>query len=171
MKRIFQLLSLCLLLCLSACQNKKETLFIEKDGKLYEIFDQVSFYYPETFGVDARSYNADTIQFLKDGELISYTSYPDTIDNSVDEMAKLYEGQLQQNGASDITCEVVTLDSGNVCYIYTGQYYTTGIKFKHVVYFTMNATYVYGYQAPQDVFDKNIAVLSKYLESLTVHYD
>ena len=171
MKQVIRLLVICMLFSLSACQQKKETLFIEKDGKLYEIFDQVSFYYPETFTADVRSYSGDTIQFIKNEELLSYTSYLDTIDNSVEEMATLYEGQLQQGGASDILYVNEKLDSGNNCYIFTGKYYATGIKFKHIVYFALDTTYVYAYQAPQDAYDKNIEVISKYLESLTVHYE
>ena len=171
MKRAIQLCVLCMLFCLSACQSKKETLFLEKDGKLYEVFDQVSFYYPETFSLDTRSYNTNIIQFLKDEEVITYTTIIDNTDNKIEDMVELYEGQLQQTGASDISYKKQILDSGNVCYVYHGKYYTTGIKFMQVVCFSENATYVYAYQAPQDSYDKSINVVSKYLESLTVHYD
>lgn len=171
MKHVIRLLVICMLFCLSACQQKKETLFIEKDGKLYEIFDQVSFYYPETFNADVHSYGGNTIRFIKNEELLCYTSYLDSIDNSIDEMAALYEGFLQQDGASDVVYTAQTLESGNICYVFTGKYYATGIKFKHVVYFSLDTTYIYGYQAPQDAYDQNIDVLSKYLESLTVHYE
>ena len=171
MKRIIQFFIVCILLCVSACHNQKETLFIEKDGKLYEIFDQVSFYYPETFKADTATFDAKTIQFFKDKEIISYSSYTDITDNTTEEMAELYEGQLQQGGASDVAYFLKTLPSGNECYIYTGKYVNTGIKLKQIVYFSKNATYIYNYQAPHDLYDKNIDVISKYLESLTVHYD
>ena len=171
MKRIVQFFALCTILCLSACHNQKETLFIEKDGKLYEVFDQVSFYYPETFEADARTFDADTIQFCKNEEFMSYSSYPDSTDNTIEEMSKLYEGQLQQMNASDIVCYKKTLPSGNECYIYTGKYIGTGIEFKHVVYFAKDVTYVYRYQAPHDLYKEHIDVISKYLESLTIHYE
>ena len=47
----------------------------------------------------------------------------------------------------------------------------TGIEFKHVVYFAKNATYIYRYQAPHDLYKEHIDVISKYLESLTIHYE
>ena len=171
MKRLIQFFVLCMLICLSACQSQKETLFIEKDGKLYEVFDQVSFYYPETFKADTTAFDAKTVQFSKDKEVISYSSYSDSTDNTIEEMAKLYEGQLQQDGASDISYYLKTLPSGNECYIYTGKYAKTGIKLKHVVYFSDNGTYVYRYHSPHELYDKNIDIITKYLESLTVHYD
>ena len=171
MKRVIYCVVLCMLFCLSACQGQKETLYVEKDGILYEIFDQVSFYYPETFSADSRAFDAETIQFYKDEEYMSYSSYSDTIDNTVEEMASLYEGQLQQVGASDVQYIKVTLPSGNECYVYTGKFEGTGIKLKHIVHFAKNATYVYRYQAPHELYDEHIDVISKYLESLTVHYD
>lgn len=171
MKRVIQLLAFCMLFCLSACQEKKETLFIEKDGKLYEVFDQVSFYYPETFSADARVFDAETVQFCKNEEIMSYSSYPDSTDNTTEEMAELYEGQLQQMGAGDIVYHKRTLPSGNECYVYTGKYTGTGIEFKHVVYFAKDATYIYRYQAPHDLYKEHIGVISKYLESLTIHYE
>ena len=171
MKHVIRLLVVCMLFCLSACQQKKETLFIEKDGKLYEVFDQVSFYYPETFTADVSSYSENTIRFVKNEELLSYTSYLDSIDNSVEEMAALYEGHLQQGGASDILYSAVKLDSGNKCYDFTGKYLATGIKFRYIVCFAQDTTYIYGYQAPMDAYEDNIDVIGKYLESLTVHYE
>jgi hypothetical protein len=41
-----------LLLTVFACGKKSETVFLEKDGTLYEVADQVSFYYPKDFKMD-----------------------------------------------------------------------------------------------------------------------
>ncbi|MEG0685481.1 MAG: hypothetical protein RR428_10510, partial [Coprobacillus sp.] len=61
------------------------------------------------------------------------------------------------------------LKSGIKCQEFTGTFKSTGMKFKHTVFFTQKATYMYAYQAPQDVYEEEISTISQYLESLVVH--
>ncbi len=44
------------------------------------------------------------------------------------------------------------------------------MKFVQMVYFTEEASYIYSYQAPENVYDEQSGVALQYLESLTVHH-
>ena len=89
----------------------------------------------------------------------------------MEDMPKLYAGQLEEDGAQDVYYLSTKLDSGIECYEFTGLYTATGLKFKHMIYFTAEAEYIYIYQAPQDIYDENISIISQYLNSLTVHHE
>lgn len=151
-----------------ACGKKTENVFVEKDGTQYEIADHSSFYYPKNFSMDTSSQNNEMISFVKDQEVISYTMIIDDTDNKVEDMPALYAGQLEEDGASDVGFKNVTVDSGLLCQEFTGYYKATGIKFKHMVYFTSEASYVLSYQAPESIYDKHIADMTRYLNSLIV---
>jgi len=160
---------LCLLVVgLCACGKKSETVFLEKDGKLYEVADHVSFYYPKTFSMNVSSENKDVIEFMNDQELMTYTMIIDDSDNKVEEMAPLYTGQLEQEGAIDVQYRNITIESGLTCQEFTGTFQATGLKFKHIVYFTTKASYVLCYQAPDKVYNENVGIMTQYLTSLVV---
>lgn len=152
-----------------ACGQKSQKVYLEKDGHLYEVADQVSFYYPKDFEIDANNDNKEKLQFVKEQQVLSYLTLKDDTDNKVEDMPNLYEGQLEEDGAQDVAMYSTKLDNGMTCYEYTGMYTATGLKFKHMIYFTSEATYIYAYQAPKDVYEENIAVMTQYLNSLTVH--
>lgn len=159
-----------LLICFFACGKKSETVSLEKDGQIYEIADSASFYYPKEFSLDATLQNKKIIQFVKEQEVISYTMVQDDTDNKLEELPELYAGQLEEDGATDVGYKNITIESGLTCQEFTGAYKATGLKFKHMVYFTTDASYIFGYQAPQEKYDKNIAMISQYLSTLTVNH-
>lgn len=159
-----------LLVAVFACGKKSETVFLEKDGMKYEIADQVTFYYPKEFQFDTAVENKEIVQFVKETEVVLYTMVKDDTDNKVEDMPELYAGQLEEDGAINVGYKNVKIDSGLTCQEFTGVYQSTGIKFKHMVYFSTEATYVLGYQAPEKEYDKNITLVSQYLNSLAVHH-
>lgn len=158
-----------LLITVFACGKKSETVFLEKDGALYEVVDQVSFYYPKDYKMDTSVENKSVVQFIKDQEAIAYQTIADDTDNELDDMPELYAGQLEEDGAIDVAYKNLKIDSGLNCQEFTGIYKSTGIKFKHLVYFTVDFEYVLSYQAPQKIYDEEISVVSQYLNSLKVH--
>lgn len=158
-----------LLITVFACGKKSDTVFLEKDGTLYEVADQVSFYYPKEYKMDTSVENKSIVQFVKDQEVISYQTIVDDTDNKREDLPELYAGQLEEDGAIDVGYKNLKIDSGLNCQEFTGAYKSTGIKFKHLVYFTENSEYVLSYQAPQKVYDEEISVVSQYLNSLKVH--
>lgn len=169
--RTFNKILFVLLLGLSvnACGKNTDNVFVEKDGQKYEVADQGSFYYPKDFAMDTSSKNNEVISFVKDQEIIFYTMMIDDTDNRVEDMPELYAGQLEEDGATDVAFRNITIDSGLNCQEFSGVYQSTGIKFKHMVYFTDHATYVLSYQAPQKIYDQKVEDISKYLDSLVVH--
>lgn len=154
---------------LFACGKKSETVFLEKDGQQYEITDQVSFYYPKEFTIDTTAENKEVVRFVNDQEVLTYTTIQDDTDNKIEDMPELYAGQLEEDGASDVAYKNIKIKSGLTCQEFTGIFKSTGMKFKHMVYFTSEASYIYTYQAPQQTYDENINVVSEYLGSLVVH--
>ena len=78
-----------LLLTVFACGKKSETVFLEKDGTLYEVADQVSFYYPKDFKMDTSVENKAIVQFVREQEVMSYQTIIDDTDNEIDDMPEL----------------------------------------------------------------------------------
>lgn len=152
-----------------ACERESREVFLEKDGTLYEIADQVSFYYPKEFELNINNDNKEIIQFVSEKESFYYTMEIDDTDNYIEDRPELYAGQLEEDGAKDVHYKSVQLESAIECHEFTGSYVATGMKFKHIVYFSEEATFIYIYQAPQDVYDDHIVEMTQYLESLTVH--
>lgn len=153
-----------------AC-GRKERVFLEKDGTLYKIGDQVTFYYPKDFEIDTTHEDKNQIRFIDEDEVLSFFTVLKQTENKLSEMPQLYAGELEENGASDVKYYDITLDSGIQCQSITGMFQSSGLKFKRIVYFTEHATYSYCYEAVQDIYDENIDVINQYLESLTVHHD
>lgn len=156
---------------LFACGKKSETVFLETDGKQYEIADQVSFYYPKDFEIDTTAENKEVVRFVKEQEVMTYTTVNDDTDNKIDDMPELYAGQLEEDGASDVGYKNLKITSGLTCQEFTGIFKATGMKFKHMVYFTAEASYIFTYQAPQKTYDEDITIISEYLGSLAVHHE
>ena len=101
-----------LLLTVFACGKKSETVFLEKDGTLYEVADQVSFYYPKDFKMDTSVENKAIVQFVREQEVMSYQTIIDDTDNEIDDMPELYAGQLEEDGAIDVGYKNLKIDSG-----------------------------------------------------------
>ena len=53
----------------------------------------------------------------------------------LNEYIKLGKGQLEQDGAIEVSFKKITIDSGLVCQEFTGVFQATGLKFKNLVYF------------------------------------
>ena len=170
MQKYFKIITLvALLISIVACGKKSETVFVEKDGEKYEIADQVSFYYPKDFQMNSTLENKEVVQFVKDKEVISYRTIIDDTDNDIKDLPELYAGQLEEDGATHVGYKNVEVTSGLLCQEFTGNYQSTGIQFKHMVYFSSHYTYVLSYDAPKDVYEKNISEITQYLNSLVVH--
>lgn len=166
--RIF--LVLFLTICLFACGKENNEISLERDGNLYEVANVVSFYYPKNFQLDTNNINQKDVRFIKDDETYIYTTIIDDTDNVLEELPQLYEGQLEEDGSIDVHYHQLTIPSGIECYEYMGTYQASGMKFIQIVYFTEEASYVYGYQAPEKVYEEQSGIAKQYLESLTVHH-
>ena len=59
------LIIMSLLFCMVACGRKSHEVYLEKDGTLYEVADQVSFYYPKDFEINHNHENKQIIQFIR----------------------------------------------------------------------------------------------------------
>ncbi len=159
-----------LLLSFFACGRKYKNVSLEKEGTEYKIADLASFYYPKDYELDTKSDNQQIVRFVKEEEVIFYTTISDDTDNQLDDLPELYAGQLEEDGAENVAFKNIQIKSGLNCQEFTGSYMSTGIKFEHMVYFTDTATYVLAYQAPEKFYDENIQVVNQFLESLTVHH-
>ena len=168
LRRLFVILVL--IIGLFACEKDNVEISLERDGNLYEVTDLVSFYYPKDFELNANNENQKDVRFIKDEETYIYTTMIDETDNVLDELPQLYEGQLEEDGAIDVYYSLKTIPSGIECYEFTGLYQASGMKFIQMVYFTEEASYVYGYQAPENVYEESSDTARQYLESLTVHH-
>jgi hypothetical protein len=173
MQLIKKIVLVFLFVCLCvACSEKSSQVYLEKEGQLYEIADWVSFYYPKNFEFDhTQDKNNKFAKFIHDDEDLIYVAENDDADNKIEDMSLLYGGQLEEDGAKDVVFHHVTLDSGIECYEYTGIYSSSGIEFKHIVYFTDETTYTYLYQAPSKIYQENINKMTQYLRTLTVHHE
>ena len=99
-KRI--LINLFIVCFIVSCGQKSQNVFLEKDGQLYEVADQVSFYYPKDFVIDQNNDNKENLQFVRDQEILNYSTLKDDTDNKVEDMPQLYAGQLEEDGAQDV---------------------------------------------------------------------
>lgn len=161
----------CVLL-LVACGSRSKHVSLEKDGTLYTIGNEVSFYYPNGYTLDSThglDKKGNSLVFNKDDETIFYTSIDDQTDNANDEKDDLYTAQLEQEGASNIVISKPILSSGITVYEITGTYQSTGIRFKHIVYFTDVRTFVYGYFAASDLYNDNIETITEFLQSISIN--
>lgn len=60
---------LLLVVTLFACEKEKTDISLERDGTLYEVADQVSFYYPKDFQLNVNNENQKDVRFTKNDEL------------------------------------------------------------------------------------------------------
>lgn len=170
MNKYYKIVSVIVLLfCIVACSQKNEIVLLDKEGEKHQIEDKVSFYYPKTFKIDSSYENKKVIRFVSDKQILSYSTIIEKTDNKMEDMPALYAGQLEEDGAIEVGYKNIEIKSGITCQEFTGSFKSTGMKFKHTVYFGQKGTYVYAYQAPQDVYLKEISVISQYLESIVVH--
>ena len=161
---------LLLVVTLFSCEKEKTDISLERDGTLYEVADQVSFYYPKDFQLNVNNENQKDVRFTKNDEMYIYATIIDDTDNVLNELPQLYGGQLEEEGAIDVYYYKEVIPSGIECYQFTGTYQASGMKFVQMVYFTEEASYIYSYQAPENVYDEQSGVALQYLESLTVHH-
>ena len=156
---------------LAACQNEGPVQSMEREGIQYNVEDIVSFYYPKDFTVDVASkQDKNVVRFVKDKEMIFYTTIKDDTDNDVADLPELYAGALEEYKADDVKYRLVETTSGLDCYEFTGLYKETGIKFKHCAYFTADAYYILGYHSTSQLYDENISDITKYLVTLVVNH-
>lgn len=160
-------LSLCLVM-LCSCGKSNDNVLLEKNGERYELSQNNSFYYPKGFKMNLDSELKDNISFVNEKEVIRYYKIVNNDDNLLEDLPLLYEGDLEQNGACNVSYVEKIIDSGLKCYEYVGVYEKSGIYFKHIVYFNTYASHVLSYEAPKEVFDKNIDEISLYLNSLVI---
>lgn len=170
MKFVKMMLVVFLVFALTSCRRKSQTIFLEKDGTLYEIANDVSFYYPKEFTLSMNQGDRAMLQFVLNEETFMYQTVEDDTDNVLSDLPRLFAGQLEEDGAKDVQYTSILLESGLECYSFTGEFSSMGIKFKHIVYFTDQKVYDYSYQAPVDVYNDQINIRTQYLESLTVHH-
>lgn len=152
---------------LVACGKKDETVQLNKEGTLYEIGKDISFYYPSDFELISKLVDESTVQFSKENQVLYYKFEDNAFDNEIKERVELYKGELESSGATEIEVNEPALECGLKCYEYAGVYKDTGLKFMHLVYFDEKATYIYGYEANETVYDENIEHIIVYLESFT----
>lgn len=163
-------LILMLVTCLFACGKKQASVSIEKEGQLYEAGEMASFYYPKDYSIDITSQDKSVVKFVKNDEMIFYAMVQDDTDNRLEDMPTLYAGVMEEDGVDDIVDRSIELPSGLTCHEFTGTYKATGIQFKHIVYFTVDATYILGYETVMKTYGENIDMISQYLQTLTVNH-
>ena len=158
-----------LVFSLFACGKKVEKVSVDKEGNEYKVDDDVSFYYPKEFKLEMNTTNDEqdpsTLRFIHQEQVFYYTVERSNYDNEPQDMKELYYGELEQMNASSIKVKPPVLDSGLSCYEFSGQFKDTGIKFTNLVYFENQTTYIYGYQAKTDVYNKEIKKMLIFLES------
>lgn len=171
------LLSLLCIFIVTGCQPDASQITMQKDGVAHIISEDVQFYYPKGFTLETKVIVDDTglarssrnvIELKKDNEILFYTSYNNSTDNTVSEREILYTGDLEVESASNIVTESLNLNSGIKVLVVTGVYSDTGTFFKHLVHFSEDATNIYGYYSDKEIFTKNVDTMTKFLESLVI---
>lgn len=175
MNKIKWLIAIGCAFVLSACQEEVKVANVVKEGTLYEIGSQVSFYYPSDFSAitqeDLLTATIDTnsLQLQKNDELIVYSVDYDVTENTDAEKQVLYVSELEQIGATGITVSQPILESGITVYEITGFYNDISVRFKHIVYFMADRTYIYGYRANTETYEAQIDYITSFLKSITIN--
>lgn len=171
MNRIVKLLIvMCCCISLVACGKRDEGVQVNKNGTLYEIGKDVSFYYPGDFKLASTAEsetNDNTVFFKKENQVFFYKVEFDESDNELSQKIELYRGELEEAGAKITEVKEPVLESGLKCYEYIGKYSQTGLRFIHLVYFEEHDTYIYGYEANEKEYKENIDEMIVYLESFS----
>lgn len=175
MKRIKWLLACACVLLLAGCQEESTTTNVVKEGTLYEVGTEVDFYYPSSFTLTNQADDAaaiattsNTIQFQDDDELLIYMITYDATENTSDEKKVFYVSELEQYGATGVTVSQPILESGITVYEVTGYYNDIGMRFKHIVYFSEDKTYIYAYRADTATYESRIDYITTFLKTLTI---
>jgi|AKZA01.1.fsa_nt_gi hypothetical protein len=168
MKYVWRLLGfiICCLL-LVACNSQTENVNLQKEGTEY-IIDNVRFYYPDRYELGEKGIEKTSVQFQSADEYIFYEVHEDETDNELDHRNQLYIGELQLDGASNIVVSQPNLRTGLSVYEITGSYIDRNLRFKHVAYFTESHTYIYGYMASSEDYEKNIKEMTVFLQSIVI---
>lgn len=168
-------ISIVFVLALTACGSRSKHVSLEKEGTKYTIGNEVSFYYPNTYSLDTSQHtdmiaphSSNTLRFIKDDETIFYTVIEDKTDNSNDDKDELYTAQLEQEGATNIVVSKPILQSGITVFEITGNFNNTGMRFKHIAYFTSEYSYIFGYLATIDDYNDNIDMITEFLQSISI---
>lgn len=155
---------------LVACGKKEENVQVKKEGTIYEVGKDISFYYPTEFELTSMAENdggANTVFFKKENQVLFYKVEDDVFDNEQSQKVELYKGELEAAGAKVEEVKEPALESGLKCYEYIGEYSKTGLNFVHLVYFEEQYTYIYGYEANEKEYSDNIDKIIVYLETFT----
>jgi len=155
---------------LVACGKKEENVQVKKEGTIYEVGKDISFYYPADFELSSpieNDNNDDIVIFKKENQVLFYKVEDDSFDNEVDQKVELYKGELEVANAKVAEVKEPALESGLKCYEYMGEYPKTGLKFVHLVYFEDQHTYIYGYEANENEYNDNFDKIIVYLETFT----
>lgn len=171
MKKFMKLfLTMICIVSLVACGKKEENVQVNKEGTIYEVGKDITFYYPSDFELTSTAENDsdhNTVVFKKENQVLFYEVINDAYDNEVSQKIELYKGELEVLGARIDEVKEPALESGLKCYEYIGEYPKTGLKFTHLVYFDSQYTYVYGYEANEKEYNDNIDQIIVYLETFT----
>lgn len=168
MKKIVKLFMLIVCLCLvTACGPRDNDVNLEKMGTKYTTDNGVSFYYPSDYEVKIDSQNSDIVEFYQEDNNLYFKVIKNETDNVIEDESELYVGEIEENGASKVEVSKPLLDSGLNVYQYVYTYGDTGIKVKEIVYFSVEATYIYGYTSTKDNFDKQDEDMTVYLQSFS----
>ncbi|MDD3026864.1 MAG: hypothetical protein PHI41_02215 [Erysipelotrichaceae bacterium] len=151
---------------LAGCQSDELSNNTVKNGIEYQVSDDISFYYPDTFELSAAT--GEEVSFGKEDQKIYYKSIKEDTQNQLDDLDELYIGTLEQEGAQIIDVSKPIIASGLDCYFIKGIYGDVAIRFSELVYFTSSMTYVYGYQAATDKYNENSDIIRTYLETLVI---
>lgn len=171
MKKIIKLfLTIVCFVSLVACGKKEESVQVKKEGTIYEIGEDITFYYPDDFELSpiAEGDSSDnSVIFKKENQVLFYKVEDDAFDNETNQKVELYKGELEVVGAKVNEVKEPALESGLKCYEYIGEYSKTGLNFTHLVYFEDQYTYIYGYEANETEYNENIDKIIVYLETFT----
>ena len=175
-------ISILCMLSLAACGPRDKHISLNKEGAQYTIGKDVSFYYPNGYNLDTTrniekqmhanmdiKMSANTLFFIKDDETIFYNLVQDETDNTIEEREVLYTGLLEQEGATNIVISKPILESGATVHEISATYVNTGTRTKHIVYFSPNSTYIYGYLATTEDYNDNIEYITEFLRSIVIN--
>lgn len=155
---------------LVGCQRQERDYNIEKEGLLYTINEQVSFYYPRRFELDQDDLKMSVDITSKHGDEGLYvdTYYVDS-KNSPEELLSVYLTQLQTNGIDVKTNDTIQLDNGKPAFLLSGESTLSNNYFIEVVIFESNRQYVYNYIASKKIFEKHVQDMLLYLKTLNTN--
>ena len=171
MKKFMKLfLTMVCFVSLVACGKREENVQVNKEGTIYEVGKDISFYYPAEFELISKAESEsddNTVFFKKENQVLFYKVENDAFDNEPSQKVELYKGELEVASAKVEEVKEPALESGLKCYEYIGEYPKTGLKFIHLVYFEEQYTYIYGYEANEKEYNNNIDKIIVYLETFT----